>query len=498
MCATPGCTLADFHTGPCNNTSIVAGSKRKVAQPHRHEPEDFKMHKPNNKFQLSDESLRVLILNNIGVVLRTHTKFLSGEWKNPEGKLYEFDATIIGVRDSIDKATANDGEFCGFVVLARCEDGLTCKFTPELLMNVDTRVTWNPATPDFLAKHTHEITSDRENAESMKRAGEFAFLYVQACGADPEDFIVTLDGNGENRLGMQARFEAMGIPKDKWPRILTIEMDPKVALNQRLAFGNDVFYSKGDSEFIGTRISKGKTLLEDLLANKNRIITDEMKLRVKAVYFDYCGGPPDSSHPKKCRQNFAMKIFPQIRNMKVFGMTMSYRQHFKLGDTFEQYIAIPPNFSNVETFLNNRHVICKMYVKNAIGSPPNEPQAEKQVKPRTCSICNAFGHTKRKCPLRPAPAPEAESSAEPVVPLLNAEDVNEASNAAAVAHSVADTTVSVVNTEVATATATTTTSNEECPGHAALLKLKGLLSDKLIPQSIYESKVSEILTKMGL
>ena len=441
----------------------------------------------------------MLILNNVGVVLRTHTKFLSGEWKNPEGKLYEFDATITCVRDSIYTATADDGEFCGFVVLARCEDGLMCKFTPELLLNVDTQVTWNPPTPDFLAKHTHEITSDRENAESMKRAGEFAFLYVQACGADPEDFIVTLDGNGENRLGMQARFEAMGIPKDRWPRILTIEMDPKVALNQRLAFGNDVFYSKGDSEFTGTRISKGKTLLEDLLANKNRIITDEMKLRVKAVYFDHCGGPPDSSNPKKCRQNFATKIFPQIRNKKVFGMTMSYRQHFKLGDTFEQYIAIPPNFSNVETFLNNRHVICKMYVQSTIGSPPNEPQAEKQVKPRTCSTCNAIGHTKRKCPLRPASAPEAESIVEPEVPLLTDADTPDSAETPAET-SVADSTVSVADTEVVGtgALGTTTTSNEACTGHAALLTLKGLLSDGLIPQSIYESKVVETLTKMGI
>ena len=481
ICGTPGCTLKDFHPGPCIDMLIPSGSKRKAVQPVRHEPVDFKLHKPSNKFQLGDESLDMLILNNVDVKVRTHTKLLSGHWTNIDGELYEFEATIVGIKPNTEESSSNPRPFARLVVLAVCEEGVQCELNAEVLLNIDTSVAWKPAPSEFLAKHMHEITNDKENVESMKRAGEFAFLYVQACGADPEDIILTLDGNGENRLGMQARFKDMGIDEQQWPRIITIEMDPKTALNQRLIFGNDVFYSGCDSEFTGRRISKGKTLLEDIIWNKNRILTENMKLRVKAVYFDYCGGPPGNNNPHKCRQNFATKIFPSIRNMKVFGLTMSRRQHFKLESTFEQYIAVPANFNEVEEFLDNKHVICKMYVHSNVH-PPNELPMIKEAKPRLCSLCKESGHSKRTCQLRSVSTTDIVVSAH-TEPEANSTQTNDVP---AASEQQPDPAQSVVERST------------DHHHHAALAKLKALVTDGLITQAIYDAKVCEVLKNMGL
>ena len=520
ICGTPECTLPDFHSGACNDVVITAGQKRKVGPPERHEAIDFKLHKPSNKFQLGDEALKSLILNNVGVKVKTHTKFLMGNWTNEEGNLHEFEATILGV-----ECDPN-----GFMVVARGDDDIVCHLSPEILLNAETHVMWQPPSSEFLANHIREITTDRENKESMRRAGEFAFLYVQTCTPNPDDLILTLDGNGENRLGFEARLKEMGIDEAQWPTIITIEVDPKVALAQRLIFGDVVVYTGSDSAFVGPRFCKGKTLMEDMIAGNNRILKDDMKARVKAVYFDYCGGPPGNANPHKCRQNFATKIFPMIRNIKVFGLTMSRRQHFKLETTFEQYIAVPFNFAAVETFLDNKHVVCKMYAFQEVAfqevafqevafqevaTPPNNVPPTKAIKARRCSSCLEVGHTKRACLKRHVTdtssvglaVPVTEPVTESTDAIVDSDDRSVLTEQVECAYrpTISESTElhlgtgAVVPTQVTEAHPPAQSTDAVVHSdRTALAKLKELLMDGLIPEAIYNAKVSEVLTKMGI
>jgi hypothetical protein len=462
ICGTPGCTLKDFHCGPCNNTSVKQGEKRKAEPPKRHEPVDFKIHKPTNKFQLSKESLGALVGNNVGVTITTHTKFLNGEWTDDSGNFYDFDAKLV------DFQVLQSNKFC---LLAKCNEGVLCELTPQIVLNFDTRVTWNPPPADFLSQHVAEIKKSKENAESMRRASEFAYTYFKSCNSSPDDIILTLDGNGENRLGMQERFEELGIAEAQWPTIITFEVDAEVALSQRLLFGNNVVYTGSDSEFSGKRFQKGKTLLEDLIFGNNRLLTDDMKARVKAVYFDYCGGPPENGQPAKCRQNFATKIFPKLANLKLFGLTLSHRHHFKLQETFEQYVAIPHNFSLVETFLDNKKVVCKMYAirdSSSFTDTESIPPKRKTIK---CSKCGGVGHSKRTCTvvdISTSPPSENECSG--------------------------------VEEDATSQKSLVVPSNEDglCEERLNLQTLKSLFNDGLVPATVYESKVSEILTKIGI
>lgn len=458
-CGTPGCELPDFHEGPCETAVVSIGEKRKAEPPARHEPTDFKLHKPKNKFQLGADALKVLLRNNIGVTVTAHTKFLVGEWTDSAGQFYQFDAKVVGYEQPKPDT---------ILLLAECKEGVVCELTPEILLNSETHVQWNTPPHGFLSNHILEILNSKENAESLRRAGEFAYIYTQYCRSSPDDIIITLDGNGENRMGMQRRLTELGISEEEWPTILTFEVDAKVALAQRLLFGSSVMYTNADTAFLGSRIQKGKTLLEDVIIGTNRLLTNEMKARVKAVYFDYCGGPPLNSKPTECRQNFASKIFPKLPNIKLFGLTMSHRRHHNLKETFQQYIAIPPNFSLVETFLDNKKVVCKMYTKSA---PAVDAELERTIelpKPRNkikCSLCGESGHSKRTCRVvdvsdTPSSASESEARQGAIVLSHNG------------------------------------SGNEK--EYEPLVELKRLFDKGLIPKAIYESRMVNVLNKMGL
>ena len=314
------------------------------------------LHKESNNFQMGIDTIRKFMGYQIGVKFTTCTSICGGKYVNDDQQFYKFDAKIKRV------STVRN-----YIVECECNDGETFEFTSAEMLATKTSIQWNKVPEQFYQDWEKELLSDIKHKNSMDRATEFAKKYSLANGNAPssDDILITLDGNGENRKGMEKAFSEAGFEKKTWPRILTFEMNADVALASRMMFGENVIYTGADPNFHSKSLIGGKhgVLLEHIITKKNLSLTDEMHLRVKAVYFDYCGGPPGNQHPKKCKSNFEKNIFPNLPNLNTFAMTISHRQHADVGREFTKYVHVPHGFKEVADFRSNKKVICKIYSK---------------------------------------------------------------------------------------------------------------------------------------
>lgn len=363
VCGTPGCELPDFHIGPC--TPHVARRVKRVHRvtdggvPYVSRVDPVQVAKvKGNRFQLGIAAVRDLMRFQRGVQVQVPISAVSGWWNWPE--------------DSFFCEILHETHEGAFVAEAICEDGYPIDLTASMLMLVDTKVQWNPIPPDVVRCIVGDDCTDpcidpwrSEHFHAQARATAVVDAYVQLCGfSRAGDVIVTLDGRGNNRRGMERALEKARVARSDWPRIFTVEMDANVALAQRLLYGDSVLYTGADAALRPWSLGDGATKLklEHLFLKDNRVLPAAIFPDIRVVYFDYCGGPPGNRHPQRCAATM-LSIVKKLPNLQVFAVTISKRQHPNLAATFDKYMPTPPGFQVADTFSDNALVICRMYVR---------------------------------------------------------------------------------------------------------------------------------------
>lgn len=311
------------------------------------------MHRTKNNFQIGIDATRLMMKSQIGVKFTSNTIALSGHWLDDNNKYYDTSYQITHV-------SYESGNIAGGFSF---DDDSTFEFPPVIFMHAKTQVSWNPI-PAIVRQQWQAELNTTKHKNSIRRAREFMQAYLVRSSCSPSDIIITLDGNGENRMGMYEVLRESGFPEHEWPTILTFEMDPVTAFANQLMFGSDrIIFTGSDPTFHSkTLLGKGGIMLEHIITKANSILTDDMKGRTKAVYFDYCGGPAGNQAPEKSKRNFEVNIFPMLPNCVLFGVTISYRKHVYLARYgVEGYISYPSRFQLLKTFRENKKVLCQFF-----------------------------------------------------------------------------------------------------------------------------------------
>lgn len=387
-CATPGCTFRDFHIGPHSTQLCVSTRDRSspdyletwqrrknVVTP---EPKRAKRpYVPVNDFQLGFDFARDIINDSqVGVNLILRTKDIDGfdGWQDFDPN---FAATIV--TSNYDKR---------FVATAVETDGTEITLTPTILMLSTTYVKWNPLPAKFYAqwKSTLDIA---KHQNSMTRATFIARLALE-FGTSADDYHLTLDGNGTNRMAMRSVYAHLSL--DECPRILTLEMNPVVAFSQKLMFGDEIMFTGANPEFTTKDLIEGRfsshPKIEHLILKDNPLLTESVKKQVKVLYLDYCGGPIANQTPEKC-STYMLDIINKLPALEIFAVTISRRRHPNLDDDFATYVPVPHGFCLAKTFTDNRLVVCNVYtVLRAEECTSDDPKTHVPVKRSyLCGIC---------------------------------------------------------------------------------------------------------------
>jgi hypothetical protein len=313
------------------------------------------------------------MLSQIGVRFKVHTSLLKDHWLDNDNKYYNANYIIKDIPDDIS----------GNVVSGESPDDNTqFSFPAALLVEHRTEVIWNKIPTKIYKQWETELMS-KKHEHSISRAYEFMTKLTRTT-LKPEDIILILDGNGENRKGMYDALRHYGdTDQSNWPRIITFDLNPNVVLCGQLLFNTPDIIFTGTDPIIKTRSLLGHQqgiLLEHLISKENNILTRDMKAHVIAVYFDYCGGPPGNQDPKKCRENFKMNVFPFLPNLIMYMVTMSYRKHPMLKlKGIRHFIECPSGFEEGNIFTSNKKVLCQMFMAKLLTPDPFNMQRNMDI-----------------------------------------------------------------------------------------------------------------------
>ena len=392
-CGTPNCTLKDHHKGACSFEINLIGSPRTVSKVCRYMPpvsssrdnvqEEGKvrfcsickqpghnsrtctmqlddqdtLHRSTNGFQLGLSAIRKMMPSQLGVTFTGCTSQMNG-YHLIDGKFYIAEFTITDVNDRKNYIMTCYSE--------RDKDYPVTDLPPSYLLLNKTNVNWNKVDSSIYKQWLAELESNEKHRKSMKRAKAFIKEYLKSCTPNANDILIILDGNGENRKACQDELKAAGIDAKNWPRILTFDCNPDVVLSGQMLFETkDIIYTESDPLFQ----HKPHVKLEDLIFKPNSLLTQEMKSRVKGVYFDYCSGPPGFTKPEACRANFADTVFPFLPSLLFYMMTMASRNNKELKQYgIGHFVAPPPGFRQDHIFYHH-WVRCELFTKRSKKAP---------------------------------------------------------------------------------------------------------------------------------
>lgn len=395
LCATPGCVFPDKHDSPCSMMIDMHETRRAICSTTRYKPANpvsinkkthrnvtlcsvcrtpghnmrtclkWSSSKANtllsrkNNFQLEIDAVRILMESQVGVTFTSNTAALAGHWLDEHDSHYDATYVITGV--------ANDSQK-NVVVGFSPDDNTHFAFPSVVFMDKRTKVKWNKLPNDIYDKLDAELRRGTKHTNSMRRAKEFIDEYVATCACSSEDIIITLDGNGTNPKAMRDRLVALGIDEKKWPRIIVVEKNPNVALAQQIMYPGSVIFTGADATFRTKTLLGNGVLLEHMIAKTNSLLTDDMKSHVKAVYFDYCGGPPGYRQAEKCRMFFSASVFPKLPALAVCMMTSAYRNNPSLNETgIDGLVDFPKAFRKIKSFRDNKRVLCELFSRRALN-----------------------------------------------------------------------------------------------------------------------------------
>lgn len=363
-CGTPGCRFRDGHDGPHSHESHGRRFRKQVWKRPRCVKADrapatavktvqHTIRFEVNDFQVGIDKVREAIGGQRGVRLHMPKSAFCGHWPDTAqtctGKL-------IG--------PSYEGRFVAEALFDG--DAAPTLLTSSSLMLTDTHVFWRKPHMDATALLRDKCATNAKHVHAMARARDMYSILLD-LGIDLRDRIVlTLDGIGTNRVSGEDVLASLDAC-DR-PVTLTLEMNPDVALAQRIAlgFGPHVRFTGADPTMsFRSRSLKhaGPPTIEDVLVTPcNTVLSEEEKRNVAWLNLDYCGGPP-KNHSGDCVR-FMTRCLAHLPRVQMIAVTMARRNHPDLDETFDDYFPVPYGFSVKKTYTDNVRVVCKLYVRD--------------------------------------------------------------------------------------------------------------------------------------
>lgn len=228
----------------------------------------------------------------------------------------------------------------------------------------------------------HVLAEGAKHERSMERAG---FLMAQTTLlAGPQmagKYIVGLDGNGENRRAYERALDAADVPLHQRPTVITVELNPNVALASALRFGREhVRYSAGDFHM---QCKKDHVcgIERSILLQDNLVLSETEKANCIGLYLDYCGSPQKHI-------DFGA-LYEKLPSVAVVGITVAKRQsNLKLPCDVRRSLSAPDEgrLPLVRTY-DHQRVVCDVYARPANRLLHAERlAARKETEARKCEL----------------------------------------------------------------------------------------------------------------
>lgn len=322
------------------------------------------MFSATNQFQFGDDCLRQMLKYQKGVRFTMNTSQLSGKHKH-KGEYYDFRGSIIGPAEGRGKVMVSVLTDDGPLDANQC---YTFELPPVVFLDDRTHISWN-SLPDEVHKSWNTALNGQDHANSIHRASRLMKEYLKHFTSSREDIVLLFDGNGESRYGMTRVLEEQCIPRSNWPRILTFEFNPNVALTNKIVFGKDIIFTGSSAKFSNKGLHNfetktNKVPLEHLFVKQNDVLTKEMKEKIRVLYLDYCGGPVGNQQPSKCHALMTRVLSELDTSKLIFGVTLSYRRHEKA--KIEDYMPLG-DFTMIEAF-RHKKVLSNIYKSNVLSA----------------------------------------------------------------------------------------------------------------------------------
>ena len=248
-------------------------------------------------------------------------------------------------------------------------EGLSSLSAASFMLNT---TTWDWAGP-ALRDDARPTPEGDKHARSMQRAYDLAMVIAKRVGLlnMKGTYIVILDGNGENRRAMENAFDELCIPHTCRPVVITLELNPNVALASALRFGRKhVRLTSGDFRM---QITKGKVcgVERAILLDGHSVLTDHEKDNCIGLYLDYCGSP--------CKKTDFAKLYTRLPRLVGCAITVAKRQpNSDFSCARRRSMAAPPleRFELITTYDHDK-VYSDMYAL------PLDAQAHQELHEKT-------------------------------------------------------------------------------------------------------------------
>ena len=221
---------------------------------------------------------------------------------------------------------------------------------------------WDWETVDLHAPRDDELPTPKgiKHERSMQRAYDLALLIVERVGKQnlKGKYIVILDGNGENRRAMESTFDDLGITAECRPTVVTLELNPNVALANAFRFGRKhVRLTSGDFRMQHKRGDVCGIERAILLEGHSILTTEEKDNCVGLHLDDYCGSPSKLT-------DFDA-LYARLPQLVACAVTVAKRQpnvDFSCAKRRKTAAPAAECFEQIATYDHNK-VFCDMYTR---------------------------------------------------------------------------------------------------------------------------------------
>lgn len=238
-----------------------------------------------------------------------------------------------------------------FIAAAKFGNEEPTPLTASSFLLLTTEWCW---TQDYPRDDDEPVPEGQKHARAMERARFLMNQLIDEVGKDLKTAVVLgLDGRGNDRRAYEQALDAAGVAHDQRPLVVTVEMNPVVALNQALRFGRHrVRYSRADWRR-RHKANHVEGIERLLLEESGSLLSEDEKARVAMLYLDFCGSPdPKLDYGQ---------VYARLPNLAVCGLTVARRQpNSKLPCLARLQAAAPKHMRLVRAYTHAR-VVCHVF-----------------------------------------------------------------------------------------------------------------------------------------
>lgn len=218
-----------------------------------------------------------------------------------------------------------------------------------------------------------------KHERSMHRAYCLTVAVVGSVGKHglKGKYLLILDGNGENRRAIENALDDLKVSINERPTVITLELDPNVALANALRFGRRHVRLTSADFRMQVKQKDVCGIERAILLEGHTVLSQEEKDNCVGLYLDYCGSPSKLT-------DFG-RVYARLPNLVACAVTVAKRQPNRaFGCSKRRQLAAPPtdSFDLLRTFDHDK-VMCDMYVRKC------------EKKPRKVVLCPADASKRR-------------------------------------------------------------------------------------------------------